>query len=1061
MRSADRSSLRIERDKARLEQHYQDAMSFLNRVDDGRSLVEEQELETATVDRLQLQKYAREAMSFLNKAFRGDSSVLVDDDDGSGRNSKVLDGHGDLLPEEKHQLDDGYDYGAMEDNRILPTDGTDGPEDTNNQFRKVNDSLLVDHTNRADGSGAADEQGLLANQIDHELEDGDNLPLTEVNPRVVQRKGPVSRLPRRHQRTDEDRQIAADRAALERYDEEIREFLSRAYLDDSTVIVDDADESEISATDYELHGVPKLTASENSAYGDQVPDDDGDDDAFTDEEFQDPLPSRDDATEERFPSTALHNDIHSVNSSADMSGDMNHNLLRRMEIFEREAAGYMEDVNVSEEEEAETEQPEETEKNRNNVDFPKRDPSVFAPGSSVDKNIRNGSPHVFPGSLTVSDEKNGPHGFDINDGGGIETKADAKALSIVSLGSEPKLSEENRISNTDEALLKPSEILKWDKRGKDKKASGDNDSPGPRREHPDGVSNKPQQGGDVTMDLRLEDQSGRSEEWCGVQMKTSFYRQIPRGSTIKLRPRASEEDVRWRAHDDIPRTSDGRVITISALQRVEKERDVLMATLEEIVNERSMLAAQITEMKSIFPDSRGQQRNSTSSSSSSKLEDIDLAAELRDAHRIMAKLTEEMEETLSILDKRYQDSLDRAHKAEERCIRLESNSYRLHSEFTAQGKRLTKSHAEERRLLGLLDGRQEELKTLRSKSEQDAIRMEEQYRMESERSESRIQELTDESVLLQEKLTLENKRVESCNANAMAARHLEAEMGSLKRRLAESERVLARERLNAKKNEDEEQERCKRKVDEEVGNAHRQLREAESLAKIEVERLERDLRALKNGNANMANEMNELIERNKRFEYEVAEARRRETAAEAEAVQIRSRYKQLAQGRISELDQSAELGEIQCSLSALKEGATQREGILEKQLEEFRSRAEQAEAAAIAAENGAKEATEIAKMAQERSRSAIEAERAARQAAESDREVIASEWEQFKKQQQAKEELAANLPVAKSSSRRGLRKSSSKSAKDAEKKKKESKPGGSEDGHLLRKRAPHRARLFG
>lgn len=83
------TSLRIRRDKQRLEEHYLTTMSFLKRADAGDTsvLVEEVELEgeaaSVATDKRQLQNYAVEAMSFLEKAFNLDESVLIEDDEGS------------------------------------------------------------------------------------------------------------------------------------------------------------------------------------------------------------------------------------------------------------------------------------------------------------------------------------------------------------------------------------------------------------------------------------------------------------------------------------------------------------------------------------------------------------------------------------------------------------------------------------------------------------------------------------------------------------------------------------------------------------------------------------------------------------------------------------------------------------------------------------------------------------------------------------------------------------------------------------------------------------------
>lgn len=1079
---ADDTSLRIERDKARLEQHYQDAISFLNRADNACGLVEEQELETAAVDRMQLQKYAREAMSFLNKAFRGDSSIMVDDGDDTNRSLILYHNPLPLVPAQtdhtQSQQPDSA-YAAQLAARADPL-AFGVIQNAHDHFSIRNDPLPLEKPH----DSHSPINPFLSNQIGLSLHAANSPRTLDRSPHSTPRSAPP---PRRHLHSDEDRQIAVDRAALERYDEEFGDFLSKAYLDDCTVIVDDAD-SEASGLEGSALALPKsIEASEHSNYSAYQAaserEDNGSDDAFTDEEFQEPE-VRHGARPRRLSAGPIPNRPPVVDIGAGTAVDPNQTLRHRMEVFEREAAGYLEDVNVSEEEETDIEQSDQS-RPLSNVDYPKLDDNPFISNNSAERNKQILSP--FPRKILNNDE----HGMDEkpnsskSDNDGPLDKADAKDLSIVSLGSDPKVREESHLFNTtDEVLLKPSEIMKWGNRSTDNRIIDDGHEKVSRRQTPqhnfrstDRFSDKNRQNGDMTMDLRLEDKSGRSEDWCGVEMKTSFYRQIPRGSTIKLRPRALDDEAGWRGlvQEEVPRTADGRVISASVLQRVEKERDVLMATLEELVNERSMLAAQVSEMKSIFPGAHWGRHGQTSSggtsnSSSSRLEDIDLTAELREAHAIMAKLTEEMEETLSILDKRYQETLDRAHKAEERCIRLESNSYRLHAEFTAQGRRLALALAEEQKLRALIDNSESEFMELRSKSEQDMVRIEEQYRVECERATGRIRELTAEVGSLQEQVKSGNqKAVKSRGVNQSTTRHLETEMASLKGKLGESERALEKERKEAKRKETEGEKRRSLKVEEEIGKVQQQaqqqreleVQEVQARGSSEAEKFGKELRKLKSENSRLLAEMNETGQRRDDLESAVKQARRRQTGAEAETKQMRALFEESVKERISKLDQTAEFRQLQKSISALKEGASVRENLLESQLEEFRTRAEQAEVAAAAAAHGAKEAAEMAKLAQERSRSAVEVERASRQAAESEREAAVSEFEELKLKQ--RDSNKSETPVVKSGSRRGLRKSSSRTAKEAEKlqKKKEARAGGSEDGGQGRKRVPHRPRLFG
>lgn len=1072
-RSADRTSVRIERDKARLEQHYQDAMSFLNRAEDGGGLVEEQELEIAAVERLQLQKYAREAMSFLDKAFRGDASVMVDD---------------------------GCDIGPVSqsgsDQQKGDPHAEQGPGDIKNAVNNkdpieeiANDAMGVDHLDDADQQAHQDHVTLdltkrLCDSGKHAASSAPASPRTNVKKKS---KLPKSRIPRkiahrspRLRHNEEDRQIAEDRAALERYDEEFGDFLTKAYDNESTIMVEDVD-SETSGTDrgrLYARRVIQSSPSAGSSYSRDVSPEVLSDDVYTDDEFQDLTDNKMERAvdTQMSQSSSKQKGPLSLNTDREATTDDNENLRQRMARYEREAADYLDGANVSEEEETEDFIVAKHFKHNSHgsgeisksVDTTKLDSDNSLVDSEIENSIlpkvagfrhsggakrRRSGYKGDKNSESQNDQSEPVLGEDVAD---VEKKIVARDIDGVSLSERKKQWDHlagYKVSGVTRNMSPPGRI-----EGMEVFDCGNKDS-------------------DMRMGLRLEDRSGKSGDWCDVRLETSFYRQIPRGATIKLRARASDEHE-WRGRDGLARIADGRMISVSALQRVEKERDVLMATLEEIVNERSMLAAQVSEMKSIFPTGKGGERqrrrgSGSGGGSSSGMEDIDLAGELQEAHSIMAKLTEEMEETLSILDNRYQESLDRAHQAEERCNRLESNAYRRETELASQGRRLSQALAEERRLREVVAQTEEEFRALRSKSEKDIQRIEMEYRDESERRGARIQELNVEVAQLQERL--EHEKRESRSASPTVLNRLESEVVSLKRKLEQSESALEDERALAKaKAANEEEKRMKEKA-EEIRKAERQIQEAaERGATVESEKAKKEMRKMKNENVKLVEQIGDMERQRAMLEREIDEAHRAQKIAEAEVTQVQNRFEESLKERISSLDQTAELVELQMALTMLKDGATKREELLEKQLDEFRGRAKQAEAAAAAAEQGAREAAEIAKLAQDRSRAAVETERAARQAAESELEVLAADWEKLSKMQ--KEQLSANSSTSgttnlssssstdglgKSSSRRGLRKSSSRN-KDAERKKKEAKSGtaASDDG-AQRKRSAYRPKLFG
>lgn len=1012
----DSTSMRIARDKARLEQNYRDAMSFLNRSDTDRRLVEEQELETAAVERIQLQKYAREAMSFLDKAFSGDASVLVRDD-----------------------YDDPF------------------------------------------------------------------------NPRVSSDAATSGNF-------DEASQIAADRAALERYEEEFGDFLSKAYEDDTTVIVDDAD-SETSGTERELYA-RRMAGSTPSVGSDSGYEEQLSDEAYTDDEYQDRTvadQSHLDALQRALPVTS-NTAASTSNSSphvrdpwtddhmpprniqqADDSLD-SENVHSRMVQYEREAADYLDGANVSDEE-MEEEVQDETVVDDASVSSPehvvhdkrinfdssddhaidsralrgRRPPSPEKLGlrrsaerrQSVDR-FPVSKDSRFSSDVGIDEERNlkpSEMNFGFRDNAHRESSPRSEFLTPHGDFMSPRA---GFVSPRAEFVSPRGEFFSSSSRAPERR-EGPSPFPstdaGNRDARPDNSIDTPSSPENLKMDVTLEHESGQ-KQWSSMAIERSFYRQIPRGATIKLRPRVSQQ-ISTSSRTGTSASNEmisgaGSGVSPEELRRVEKERDVLMATLEEIVNERSQLAAQVSEMKSMIRAVGEKGGDGPKEQVSSKTQetddwtDIDLAVELKEAHAVMSKMTEEMDETLSVLDGRYQETLQRAHAAEEQCTRLASNASRLETQFTAQGSRLSAALSEERRLSSLLSRTEKEFEELRLKSEGDIQKIEDEYREEAERKMRKVRELTTEVSLLQEKLR-EGGTVEERQAMLTDSKRLEMESKDLRERVRDLEGQLTRERDAARKRREKDRENIEKEANEKVEKMSTKLRVAE--------RQLGELGTLREEIRNVKSEKTQALERAEKAERARVEAessinlaRKGQKAAELEANEIRARFEESLKQRISQLDQTSDLVELQGALQSLRESASERESSLQKQLDEFRVRAEQAEKAAASAEKGAKEAAEMAKLVQQRSKTALESERLARQAAESDREALAVEWEKFSKKQEekAKEESSG---LGKSSSRRGLRKSPSKSSKDEKRKKKESRASASEEGG--KKKSSHRSRLFG
>lgn len=991
---ADHTILRIERDKARLEQHYQDVMSFLNRADNGGDLIEEQEIETAALDRLQLQRYAREATSFLDKAFRGDSSILVDDGDAEGDSNIFLDDSAAKSPPPFPHVDTvPLNVPDDDDDHLEPdADNTTTPAEPVIETTKQGISSPSSLQNV--GSEITVDQGKAKPDLSNPKSGHDST--RSVGPNSTDNDAhsvPLGRLP-----TEEDRQIAEDRAALERFHVEVGDFLSKAYEDDSTVIVDDL-ESEASNTDRRLFArrVGTSAMSESSAYSNDnsATRADEDSDAHTDDEFQYMTIASESIIEtENAAESPVVKKPPYFGALSDESGmnDPNESATLRMERFKKdyeEAGDFLTSANVEEEDE-------------------------------VEPNVLEGLKHKQE-----------------SDADGLKSASSALKSEFISPNEElsPKVS---LGSNPSKELPRSSE-KSMGRRSREglqpntpkNETSGSDSEDRPSVTHPDE---------DVTMDLTLEDKSGQSRDWNDVRVEPSFYRQIPRGATVRFQRRTEgpKSVIRHEGHQLV----EARLVPESALRRVERERDVLMATLEEIVNERSALAAQVSDLKAMFPTGKknvaGFIGNTGGSGGEVSIpQDIDLAEELREAHTIMAQMTVEMEDTLSVLEGRCNEAVERANAAEERIIRMESQMYRLDAEVASRGKRISQTAAEERKARLMLERKDAEVEALRATMERDLHRMEEEYRAKTEEGDGQIQNLTEELKELHKTLEETEKRNQDAS-NEESLKQLQSEVTSLASKLKESNRLLDLERVESKE------------IIYESARLKDKLQETESRLESENEKLRKDLRKT-NGEKEKLMQYVEEVEQSRGIaKREAAGARAQQLAAAAEAEQMRIRYEESLKHRLTKLDQKAELVELEESLLALKQGASERENLLERQLEDFRRRAEQAEAAAHEAERGAKEALDMVRLAQERGKNAIDAERAARQVAESEREALTEELDGLKRERgtlTSSESIESGLSgsvsgtgahagesggLGKSGSKRGLRKSSSRNTKDGD-----------------------------
>lgn len=1071
-RRNDRTSLRIARDKERLEQHYKDTMSFLNRAEMGAkgALVEEQELEVDTVERYQLQKYAREAMSFLDKAFGGDDSVLVDD-------------------------------GECE----VPT-----PEV--NDSRQSAPVLLSSHSDGSSRDGGNDLSG------------------------------------------GEEASIAVDRAALERYEEEFGEFLSRAYQDDSTLIVEDAD-SETSGAERGLYArrmansTTNTSASAENSYSESraVDDERYSEDAFTDDEFQDPVvtdKSRLEQLQRALPQTPISQSsglgsVLSPHVSRHIyHGDGGRSRVRQnMERYEREAADFLDGANVSEEE---TEDDEEREGDGEERQASLADLDVARTPEFSGRDMV-GTPTGYAGDDDLGEDRQ----VDDDDfGADLEIVEDAAAQGgeegetcSPSSTLEPKPGFSSFRAKMISPALNDSPLTP--------ELMSANATP-LAASMPTSLSGK-----DLLVDLILEDNSGKSHEWSEMPLERSFYRQLPRGATIKIRPRGPPAEGSMSGGNPGLMGVDPRVghaaVSFTEFARVQNERDVALASLEEIVNERSMLAAQLSGMKSFMAGaspSDGSGDGGVVRSSPSQHSEIDLAAEVSEAYATMNKMIEEMDATMVVLDEKHQKSALRAEAAEYRSTELEADILKLRREMdmhlksaalgtadlgriSAELKNTKSALADAEAAVMLAERRADELQRVCADME-DAkhrtVELEKQVTDLRDENTAGRAFVGEKSVKEKQKLQSELRSVRSALAEAEAAMMMAERRGGELRRTSNEELETANlrnkelekqladlrdELLLGREKADEQSETEKHALQNDLSSAKRDLESVRSrLAEVEKdlqhERRGRDegaISAAAHVRAEKDKEIKNLVMQLERLGAEAREAaslraetrrsrgeqervlarlaaleeeqvtlarqekeaRIGQTAAEAESRALLVRYEDSLKARASNVNPTREMVELQAALHGLREEADVREKHLRLQLEDFRRRAEKAERDASLAEHNAEAAANAAIAAQEQSRLAVESERKARKSAEAEKTAMSMEsraWEKFAQQQMEKNARVEEHTeeIVKSSSKRGLRKSPSKNiSRDASKKKRSPAGSGEEGGaSTTKKKSPHR-----
>lgn len=1006
------STRRVQRDKERLEQHYREAMAFLEKAEKGEGIIEERELECGALDRIRLRLYAEEAMAYLEKAFAQDESFDVDDEEFVD-SPKV-----------------GNVAGRERAPPLPPLPSESNP---------VSREAMID---------ALAARALAAREARLAGLNGDSASTTGATDND-QGTGQSDIY------DDEEAQIAADRAAMERY-YDVDDFGEDAIVEETL-----SDTS--GGTDRGLFA-RRVGASSS----DNAADDEWDDyNLSTDDEYQDNDPS--------------------VASSVDGLPTGHGRAQRR--AYAPDVISQVESIRVG----AVNEE----------VDVPNNDRL----------NSLRSDPEKMPHGFT--DNQSAPYKMERPQ---IAAKLQADRQFASNLPEQLPARGNEPVSQADEnarRFVTPVVGALPHVPGSDVPVA--EDKPKPRRRmsvafaEPSATrSSEPvpsaQPDKDVLVELLLEgaDLNGKGSEWSEVPLEKSFYRQVPRGASIKLRSRSSRGGAGFASLGLASLNSQAASESVAERQyqaevaRVARERDVVMSALEEIVNERSQMAAQISDMKATIASTFGQARVTAHAADAG---DIDVAAELKESYAEFAALIRESEATVNVLEGHIQEKESAIAELEARCDRQAAEIESLQTQSRASDQVRAELDATSRALE-------------RAKNDKDALQLrvsqiEAEFELERSETSSRNQELDSQVSSLESKLedlrkenedlklkveSMEKEKNELTRAskenrssaaqssgNVMLWSQLSearSEAEEAHKAQARAERQLAEMKARVNSFATEDAARRSRETQEEHEKALEMLRaekdgellelrtelgllkEAHQTTKSEDRGEVRQLRADLN---QKSTELEDVRNKLESIEFESKTSRGALSRASEEIAELKSALVQASTGQEGKI--AAALNRVEELEAELK----MRERQLQMQIDDAVGRA------AAAEDRAAHARTQLAEL-EDSSTAALEEERRLRKMVEDQRDALERETRVLEQLQDEREKASMEIQaevapapppaeLAPSSSKRGIRKSSSK-AHIAKKKGagRAASTSPSEDGSDApsdSKKRSHRLRFFG
>ncbi len=444
-----------------------------------------------------------------------------------------------------------------------------------------------------------------------------------------------------------------------------------------------------------------------------------------------------------------------------------------------------------------------------------------------------------------------------------------------------------------------------------------------------------------TVDVIVTGLTGSSQELRGVPLHGSFFRKLPRGSTVQIEPTQSSATFRKASglsSEALPTEARGDDI-------IAKERDALIELLQEILNERSTLAVRVGEMKQMMMHARG----NMPATFATDVDDINLSDDLCMAYETMRTMTEETEETINFLEAKHQKACAENYALESEIRDLKS---KLRNEDFSAVSYMNSELCEPSEM------------NPRTSWETELFLMQ-QYTVQREIEMSQLLRNRDEDEKMKLEVQFEKVRDLSQNLQLTVASK-------------DAELVELGNKLNRSKSMQHQNSVTITQLREEISISEASVKEAKHLSA----ELSNELDRLRASHSQLQRKYNELHGEKDLLQVNFDKLKGARDNLQSMLVSARGE-RDKANGYISMLaSKEEECKELQRRLTELEHKARVREEQMRRQMRELKEHADRAVAAAALAEQNAGHAAATASTARSNAQAQIESERASRCAIE-------------------------------------------------------------------------------